>query len=338
VKILIAEDDPVSSRVLATTLIKWGHEVVVTGTGLEAWDALQKEDAPLLAILDWMMPGMNGVEVCRRVRQEISASQIYIILLTAMSRKEDLIQGLEAGANDYLTKPFNRHELRVRLQAGGRIVELQSSLRERVRELEEAIIERKRAEEELRNLTLTDDLTGLYNHRGFFTLAEYHAKSARRTGQRSLLIYADMDGLKQINDTSGHSEGSLAIAKIAAILRQTFRDSDIIARLGGDEFAILATSVPSNEIDNIIERLRVNLAVWNEQTERGYQLSLSIGWVIVDHRNGASIEELMSQADRAMYANKRSKKASSGPASIHGGFTPEHPEVSSRPEHVGRAR
>ena len=335
-KILIAEDDPVSSRVLSTTLVKWGHEVVVTGTGLEAWAELQKEDAPLLAILDWMMPGMDGVEVCRRLRQEISASPIYIILLTAMSRKEDLIQGLEAGADDYITKPFNHHELRVRLQAGARIVELQSNLGERVRELEGAIIERKRAEEELRNLTLIDDLTGLYNHRGFFTLAEYHAKSARRTGQSSLLIYADMDGLKQINDTFGHSEGSRAIAKTAAILRLTFRDSDIIARLGGDEFAILAPAVSIREIDNIIERLRVNLAVCNEESDGGYELSLSIGSVIIDHRNGASIEVLMAQADRAMYANKRSKGAKSdSTTSIHESFTPE---VSRRPKLVGRER
>lgn len=338
-RILIAEDDPVSSRLLATTLKIWGHEVVVTRTGLEAWAVLQQEDTPLLAILDWMMPGMDGVEVCRKVRQEISASSIYIILLTAMSRKENLIEGLEAGADDYLTKPFNRQELKVRLQTGGRIVELQSSLRERVRELEQAIIERKRAEGELRNLTLTDSLTGLYNHRGFFTLAEHHAKGARRTGQSSLLIYADMDALKQINDTFGHNEGSLAIANTAKILRQTFRDSDILARLGGDEFAILAPAVSSNEIDTIIERLRVNIAVFNEQSMRGYQLSLSIGSVLIDHRNGSSIEELLAQADRAMYGNKLSKRANAGSdTAIHKGFMPRQPEASSRPERADRAQ
>ena len=311
-RILIAEDDPVSSRLLATTLTKWGHEVVVTATGLEAWAALREQDAPLLAILDWMMPGMNGVEVCRKVRQEISDSPIYIILLTALNRKEDLIQGLEAGADDYLTKPFNRHELRVRLKVGGRIVELQSTLRERVRELEQAIVERKRAEDELRNLSLTDNLTGLYNHRGFFTLADHQTKSARRTGQSSLLIYADMDGLKQINDTFGHNEGSLAIAKTAEILRLTFRDSDILARLGGDEFAILAPAVSRQQTDIIIARLRVNIAVHNLQAKLGYQLSLSIGAVVIDHRNGSSIEELMVEADRAMYADKRSKRANAG--------------------------
>jgi diguanylate cyclase (GGDEF)-like protein len=202
----------------------------------------------------------------------------------------------------------------VRLQAGARIVDLQSTLSERVRELEKAIIERKRAEAELRDLTLTDSLTGLYNHRGFFTLVEHHAKSIRRSGQSSLLIYADMDGLKQINDTFGHSEGSLAITKTAEILKQTFRDSDVIARVGGDEFAILAPAVSSDELDNIIQRLRVNLGAHNEKENLGYQLSLSIGSVIIDHKNVLSIEELMAQADRAMYVNKRSKTAKSSSA------------------------
>jgi diguanylate cyclase (GGDEF)-like protein len=314
VKILIAEDDPVSSRVLSTNLIRWGHEVVATCNGLEAWQALQEDNAPQLAILDWMMPGMAGPEVCRKVRQEITTSPIYLILLTAMSRKQDLVEGLEAGADDYLTKPFDRHELRVRLQAGVRIVELQSSLRERVRELEAAIVERQRAEDELRNLTMTDHLTGLYNHRGFFTLADHYAKTAHRTSQSSLLIYADMDGLKQINDRFGHTEGSLAIAKTAEILRQTFRDSDIIARLGGDEFVILTTDVSACELDGILGRLRENFRRYNEQGNHSYRLALSIGIVRMEHNTDSTIEELIARADVAMYEDKRSKNSCSGPA------------------------
>jgi len=145
-----------------------------------------------------------------------------------------------------------------------------------------------------------------------------------------------MDGLKQINDTFGHSEGSIAIAKTAAIPRLTFRDSDIIARIGGDEFAVLAPAVTGAEIDNIIERLRVNLQVCNEESTAGYELSLSIGWVIIDQRNGASIEVLMAQADRAMYENKRSKRAGrDSTTSIVDGFTSE---ISSQSKLVGRAR
>jgi diguanylate cyclase (GGDEF)-like protein len=305
VKILIAEDDPVSCRILTTTLSRLGHEVVITETGLEAYAALTKPGAPLLAILDWMMPGMDGVEVCRRVRQEVTGAPVYLILLTAMSRKEDLIEGLEAGADDYLTKPFNPDELRVRLKAGARIVELQSSLRERVKQLEGAIVERKRAEQALKNLSMTDELTGLHNRRGFLTLAEHSAKISRRSKKSSLLIYADMDGLKQINDTFGHNEGSLAIAKTAEVLRQTFRDSDIVARLGGDEFAILAPDVPDNEIPKIIGRLHTGLR--DAEKNHNYQLSLSIGSISVDHTEKSTILELLAQADQAMYEDKRTK-------------------------------
>jgi diguanylate cyclase (GGDEF)-like protein len=307
-RILIAEDDPVSCRLLTANLTKWGHEVVVTRNGTEALHALQTDEAPMLAILDWMMPGLDGVEICRRLRQENNGMAAYIILLTSLNRKEDVIEGLEAGADDYLTKPFDRHELRMRVQAGARIVELQDSLRQRVRELEAAVAERKLAEEALRNLSLTDHLTGLYNHRGFHNLAEHHAKMARRSGIKSLLIYADMDGLKEINDTMGHQAGSAAIAGIADVLRNTFRDCDIVARLGGDEFAILAPNVSLAESKKMIERLRTNLKTYNDQCDHDFELSLSIGAVEVDHHEGVDIQEQMARADAAMYREKREKR------------------------------
>ena len=206
-KILIAEDDPVSCRILTANLKGWGHEIVVTDNGIAALEVLQQCDAPLLAILDWMMPGLTGVEICRQLRAQNHEAPIYIILLTSLNRKQDLLEGLEAGADDYLTKPFDRHELRMRVQAGARIISLQNNLRQRVLELEEAIVQRQIAEETLRSMSLTDHMTGLYNHRGFYNLAEHHAKITRRSRAKSLLIYADMDGLKEINDKMGHQAG-----------------------------------------------------------------------------------------------------------------------------------
>ncbi|MBC8028872.1 MAG: diguanylate cyclase [Pyrinomonadaceae bacterium] len=309
-KILIAEDDRVSSRVLATTLIKWGHDVVTTDNGLDAQAELQKDNAPRLAILDWMMPGLEGPEVCRRVRKAVKTAP-YIILLTALSQKERMLAGLEAGADDYLSKPFDRDELRVRLKVGMRTVELQSSLVQRVQELEVAIGERRRAEEALRELTLTDDLTGLYNQRGFFTVAEHTLKTTSRSSQPSLLFYADLDGLKNINDTFGHSEGSLAIVKTAEVLRQTFRTSDILARLGGDEFAIFAQNASRHDISNIVARLEGNLRAVNEQRTQPYQLSLSVGAVLIDPDNNLSLDQLIGKADKAMYVQKRSRSHSS---------------------------
>ncbi|HYS78418.1 MAG TPA: response regulator transcription factor, partial [Candidatus Dormibacteraeota bacterium] len=138
-KILIAEDDAVSRRVLEATLARWGFEVTTTTNGTEAWEALAAGDAPRLAILDWMMPEIDGLEICRRARQRPGAGPLHIILLTARGRKEDVIAGLQAGADDYVTKPFDHEELRARVQVGVRLIELQSMLADRVVELEEAL-------------------------------------------------------------------------------------------------------------------------------------------------------------------------------------------------------
>lgn len=137
-RILIAEDNVVSRRVLETTLLKWGHEAVVTCDGAEAWETLRQEDAPRLAILDWMMPGMDGVEVCRRIRQMGSSTPPYVLLLTAKIDKSDIVLGLNAGADDYIAKPFNRDELHARIHVGARVLQLRKRLAERVRELEDA--------------------------------------------------------------------------------------------------------------------------------------------------------------------------------------------------------
>ena len=142
-RILIAEDDPVSRRLLEATLAKWGHHVIVTGDGATAWRALQGDDAPPLAILDWMMPEIDGVEVCRRVREAPGRQPTYIILLTAKGTREELVAGLTAGADDYVIKPFDAAELRARVGVGVRVVELQQSLAARVRELEEALAQVK---------------------------------------------------------------------------------------------------------------------------------------------------------------------------------------------------
>jgi DNA-binding response OmpR family regulator len=142
-KVLIAEDDVTSRRMIEVMLRKWGYEVIVACDGDEAWKALQAESPPELAILDWMMPGMDGVEICRKVRESMTSSLTYIILLTGRDRKEDIVSGLAAGANDYVTKPFEPEELRARIKVGERIVKLQSALSDRVKELQEALTQIK---------------------------------------------------------------------------------------------------------------------------------------------------------------------------------------------------
>ncbi|MFN2454047.1 MAG: response regulator transcription factor [Pyrinomonadaceae bacterium] len=142
-RVLIAEDDPVSRLMLEATLEDWGHEVVVTSDGDHALAELQKENAPRLAILDWMMPGMDGPEICQRLRRMQTSTPVYILILTAKSSKEEIVAGLKAGANDYLTKPFDGEELRARVQVGATVVELQRTLAERVAELEDSILQVK---------------------------------------------------------------------------------------------------------------------------------------------------------------------------------------------------
>jgi CheY-like chemotaxis protein len=142
-EILIAEDDPVSRIILETKLIHWGYDVVVAANGAEAWTVMQNEVAPSLAILDWMMPEIDGIEVCRRIRQIESQTPPYIIILTTKNRKEDVVEGLNAGANDYLTKPFDFNELRARLQVGVTVIDLQKKLSEQIKELEIALAQVK---------------------------------------------------------------------------------------------------------------------------------------------------------------------------------------------------
>lgn len=140
-RILIAEDDIVSRRMLEATLVKWRYEVVVTNNGAEAWQILQSENPPKLVILDWMMPEMDGLEVCKKVRENAELDSTYIILLTARGQKEDIVSGLDAGANDYITKPFDRNELKARIQVGVRMINLQNELEEHIKKLEEAMSE-----------------------------------------------------------------------------------------------------------------------------------------------------------------------------------------------------
>src|SRR5262252_9492937 len=178
-RILVAEDNPVFQSMLHNMLSKWGYEVVRADNGALAWEILQESQAPPLAILDWMMPGIDGVEICRRIRKAAQQRYIYVILLTAKTEQKDLEEGMEAGADDYLTKPFNTHELRVRLRAGRRILDLQEQLLQ--------------AQEALREQATHDGLTGLWNRTSVLEILQSEAARAARETLPLAVVMADLD-------------------------------------------------------------------------------------------------------------------------------------------------
>lgn len=287
-KILIAEDDPISRRLLESQLIRWNYEVVITSDGKAALETLQSEDPPSIAILDWMMPEMDGVKVCQEIRKQEKEHYTYVLLLTARGRKEDLIEGLEAGADDYVIKPFNAHELDMRIKAGKRIIEL---------------------EKKLRILTIKDDLTNLYNRRGLIELSKQQMKIAKRQKIPVSLLFADIDNFKKINDTFGHKEGDSILIETARILNKTYRETDIITRIGGDEFAVLLIGASEKDVDVIKNRLQENIDESNKKNNK-HKLSLSIGIATSHPELINDIEHLLTQADKLMYEQKNSKKMS----------------------------
>lgn len=291
-KILIAEDDPVSRRLLEAKLIKWGYEVLVTCDGGEAWTALQEEDAPRLAILDWMMPGMDGVEICRRVRQALDAPYTYIILLTALHREVDLVTGMEAGADDYITKPFNANELRVRLRAGKRIVELQNEL----------IATR----EALREQATHDALTGLWNREEILRFLRQQLTRIEREGGHLGLIMADLDHFKQVNDNYGHVAGDGVLRKVARRMRSLVRDYDQVGRYGGEEFILVLPGCDGEGTAAFAERLRLCVGGSPLDIPEGMiPVTISLGVATAGYREGHNVESLVRAADHALYRAKQ---------------------------------
>jgi diguanylate cyclase (GGDEF)-like protein len=294
-KILIAEDDNVSRRLLEVTLRKWGYDVVVCPDGVSAWEVLQQPDAPHLAILDWMMPTMDGLEVCRRVRQHTSDSYVYLILLTARSQKEDLITGLEAGADDYLTKPFDAQELRMRLRAGQRILNL----------LEELIF----AREALREQAQRDSLTRLCNRATVLTLLRkelLRAERLHRNGKPApvSVVMLDLDHFKHINDTYGHLAGDAVLREAARRMREAIRPYDCLGRYGGEEFLLVFADCESAGAVALAERLRLAVSQDAMVLAEG-QVSITLSAGIAT--SGATHEALVlvGAADTALYRAKR---------------------------------
>jgi diguanylate cyclase (GGDEF)-like protein len=291
-KVLIADDDPILRRLLESTLNLWGYQVAVSSDGIEASSELFSDDPPQIAILDWSMPGKEGMQLCREIRQRKSEPYIYIILLTGKSSPDEIVVGLEAGADDYLTKPFDSAELKVRLHAGERIVRLQ----------EELISSR----EVLREQATRDHLTKLLNRASILNVLDGELSRANRERQPLGIAIADIDHFKLINDTYGHPTGDRVLRGIASALLETTRDYDSVGRYGGEEFLIVMPGCKLSESVHCAERLREGVArLIIESSQSTIRTTLSIGVAEVQAGKHIAAPELIGLADAALYQAKR---------------------------------
>jgi len=304
--ILIVDDTPDNLRLLAKILESDGYIVRKALNGRMALQGVHR-DPPSLILLDINMPEMNGYEVCQKLKASEASAQIPVIFISALERLENKVRAFELGGVDYITKPFQEQEVLMRVKNQLLIQQQRQQLLEQNQRLEHEIQERLRAEAEVRQLSVTDELTGLYNRRGFFLLAEQQLKIARRTQTSYFILFADLDGLKKINDTLGHEMGDRVIVDAAQILKQTFREADIVARLGGDEFALFIPNFSGDSSTNFHARLQENIDRFNQQSERAY-LSISLGVQFGDLNNEVLLEQLLAKADKLMYEHKHTKR------------------------------
>jgi two-component system, cell cycle response regulator len=290
-KILIAEDDPSFRRLLEEKLAKWGYDVVVAENGDAALRILLSEDPPRLAMLDWMMPGMEGVEVCREVREKMNESYTYIILLTSQQSDEDLVTGMEAGADDYITKPFKHNELRLRLRAGRRIIELQNEL--------------LAARDTFRTKASHDSLTGLWNHEEILHILTQEMSRAEREEKCVGVIMADIDYFKKINDTHGHLAGDAVLRATADKMHFLMRSYDYIGRYGGEEFLVILPECCLECAAAFAERLRLSVSSDSIDTPEGMiPVTISFGVAASSKYEKKAADSLVKAADEALYRAK----------------------------------
>lgn len=290
-KVLVAEDNYTMRVMVAGVLKRWGYEPVPVCDGKEAWQMMQQAGAPRIALLDWEMPGIDGIEVCRhlRTREMEGAEYTYTILLTSRSEKNEIVAGIEAGADDYVIKPFDPNELRARVRTASRIVELQAELLQ--------------SKEEYRKLSRTDPLTGCLNRRAILQRAEEEMKRANSEGRAIGLSMMDIDHFKRINDSHGHAAGDAVLREFASRLSGVMSPSDVFGRVGGEEFLALWLSRTNGDIVVANELFRAQVEEAPFQTDNG-ELPVTISIGVTATTGSETVDQAVARADRALYLAK----------------------------------
>jgi len=278
--VLIVDDDAALLDVFKRGLSSEDYHCEAAVTAAAALELIDKIPFDVM-VTDIILPDMNGfklTENAKRLRPNMA-----VIIMTGFIEDFSYDDAVEAGASDFIKKPFTLKEMKAR-------------------------IEHAKIHEKMHTLLLTDELTGVYNRRGFFALSEHQLKMARRQMTGIYMLYADLDDLKGINDNWGHPEGDLALIDIANILRTNFRESDVIARIGGDEFVVIPVGTAGDNVDIIIDRLQKAIDLHNSVSNRSYRLSMSAGAAFYDPASPCSIEELLAQGDKSMYERKKNRQ------------------------------
>jgi two-component system cell cycle response regulator len=290
-QILVVDDSPVS-RKLVEQALDGVYSLLFAKTCVEALDLFERH-SPSIVVTDWMMPDFSGLELCERIRADAQRGYTYIIVLTGKTEKDSVVKGLAAGADDYLTKPFDPGELLARIGVGCRTVELHREIDAKNRLLEE--------------MAHTDVLTGLPNRRGLEDWAARQLRGAARHGFPFWVVAADLDSFKNINDSYGHDAGDAVLKKFAEILKSNTRASDICGRMGGDEFLLVITHVEDEYIQTTVNRLREEIAAWQFCFGSGGKVSTTASFGIAGFqgKEAPDFTSLVQQADKALYTSKR---------------------------------
>jgi two-component system cell cycle response regulator len=292
VKILVADDDPVSRRLMERILQQSGYEVITAANGRQAAHELAKEGGPRLALIDWMMPELDGPGVCREVRDRHNDLYVYILLLTSKESCEDVVRGLEAGADDYLTKPCHPAELKARLHTGRRILQLEDKLVE--------------AREEMRFKATHDALTSLWDRGAILALLRSGlSRSVREQSPISFLL-CDIDHFKNINDGYGHHTGDEVLEEVSTRLLDGVRSHDAVGRYGGEEFLIVLNGCNGEHLKERAEHIRRSIGDSPFSTSHGsIPIFMSIGAITIENWDKSiPIEQFLKQADLALYRAK----------------------------------
>ena len=289
--VLVVDDSPVARKLVEHTLDKEHYTLLPAKTGAEALE-LFAEHKPGIVITDWLMPDLSGLQLCERIRTDFGGRFTYIIMLTGVSEKSKVVKGLQAGADDYVTKPFNAEELSARIDAGRRIVELH-------REIEAKNLM-------LQQLALTDSLTNLPNRRAIEEWGRRQLTGALRHKFPFWIVMVDVDQFKTVNDTFGHEAGDTVLRNVAEMIRRNSRQCDICGRIGGDEFLLVMTFTDQDGVRTAVERLRQQLEAHRYVFDgREICVTASIGISGIRQGQECDFGRLMVQADVALYSAKR---------------------------------